>query len=213
MNSVPVRRANDSCICTAGHTTCSWPIPWRKGAGVQYFVPGRRLPVHNSGLFSGCGLVRGFRQFTLECWFNRSCFQQVLTTVRYSAVPRTMNASIPSRFCPARTATGDIVDELSIESWQNVSNYTSYFDACAPLTCEYVEEGRVNGAQLLSLLLGPYGGVASCKSRTLDSCEMPKCRSCPRLCLMLTHLLIQFYCSAKKRLSQLLSLCGLYQSN
>ena len=70
-----------------------------------------------------------------------------------------MDPTVPSRFSSTETSIGEIVDELVIGSWQTVSDYTTYFDAYAPETCEYVKEGRVNTVHVLSVLLGLYGGL------------------------------------------------------
>lgn len=113
------------------------------------------------GMFGGCISTEGYRRSTLECWFTQSCIDLVLALMYSSATVLAMDASIPTRFPVGSTTAGSIIDELFIESWTNESNYSNYFDACAPILCEYSRREKANSIYILSMLLGLYGGLAA----------------------------------------------------
>jgi len=65
-----------------------------------------------------------------------------------------------TRFNPISSVSfGTLIDELFIETWQNPSNYSDYFSACAPLTCRYTYVERKNALYILTAFLGLYGGL------------------------------------------------------
>ncbi|CAF1686422.1 unnamed protein product, partial [Adineta ricciae] len=85
-----------------------------------------------NGLVVGCLPVHGLRLSTLECFYSSECLKQLAKFVNSSFVLSPLKRSIPSRFTPiSSTPIGTLIDELFIESWQNSSNYSSYYSICA----------------------------------------------------------------------------------
>ncbi|CAF1687412.1 unnamed protein product, partial [Adineta ricciae] len=90
------------------------------------------------GLVVGCLPVHGLRLSTLECFYSSGCLKRLAKFVNSSFVLSPLKRSIPSRFTPiSSTPIGTLIDELFIESWQNSSNYSSYYSICAPSNCRY----------------------------------------------------------------------------
>ncbi len=78
----------------------------------------------------------------------------------YGDVPDPLDVSLITRFNPISSVSfGRLIDELFIETWQNTSNYSDYFSACAPLTFRYTYVERKNALYILTAFLGLYGGL------------------------------------------------------
>ncbi|CAF1640553.1 unnamed protein product, partial [Adineta ricciae] len=113
-----------------------------------------------AGLVVGCLPVHGLRLSTLECFYSSECLTDLAVFVNSSFVPSPLNQSIPSRFTPiSPTPIGTLIDELFIESWQNSSNYSSYYSICAPSNCRYTYVERNDFVYTLTTILGLYGGL------------------------------------------------------
>ncbi|CAF0883031.1 unnamed protein product [Adineta ricciae] len=52
-----------------------------------------------------------------------------------------------------------LTQKLFVETWQNESNYTTYFETCRPLECQYTLPDRSNFLYILTTVLGLYGGL------------------------------------------------------
>ncbi|CAF1669857.1 unnamed protein product [Adineta ricciae] len=113
-----------------------------------------------TGLVVGCLPVHGLRLSTLECFYSSECLTDLAVFVKSSLVLSPLNQSIPSRFTPiSSTPIGTLIDELFIESWQNSSNYSSYYSICAPSNCRYTYVERNGFVYTLTTILGLYGGL------------------------------------------------------
>ncbi|CAF1199869.1 unnamed protein product [Adineta ricciae] len=116
------------------------------------------------GLKMGCTPSESFLGSTLECFYQSLCinlFQQVINNV----VPNNItNMSPPllsvdnSRFL-MNTSVHDLVNNLFIENWSTVINYSTYFDQCSPILCSYTYIQKLNSLYTITLLLGLYGGL------------------------------------------------------
>ncbi|CAF5189944.1 unnamed protein product, partial [Rotaria sp. Silwood1] len=62
-----------------------------------------------------------------------------------------------SRFYP-NTTISEIVSQAFVEDWINSTNYTSYYERCAPSQCTYTIRKRLN-IDILAKMLGFYGGL------------------------------------------------------
>ncbi|CAF3036128.1 unnamed protein product, partial [Rotaria sp. Silwood2] len=112
-------------------------------------------------LVIGCLPIFGLRLSTLECLYSPMCLQKLsnLTKNIYNNL-WLLNISIPSRFTPvSSTLIRTLIDESFIESWHIKSNYSNYFEICAPSTCQYTYEKRHDALYILTTFLGLYGGL------------------------------------------------------
>ena len=113
------------------------------------------------GLVVGCLPIHGLRLSTLECFYSPTCLKKLAIFTKSSSIPSPLNTSIPNRFTPISSTTiGTLIDELFIESWQNTSNYSSYYSTCAPSNCRYTYVKRNGIVYMLTTILGLYGGLA-----------------------------------------------------
>ncbi|CAF1669979.1 unnamed protein product, partial [Adineta ricciae] len=87
-----------------------------------------------SGLKVGCLPYNSLLQSTLACFFNQSCVHQIQESVPALAFVSPLSAY--SRF--QQNATGKhLLDQLFIESWNQINNFTAYFQSCSAHSCTY----------------------------------------------------------------------------
>jgi hypothetical protein len=108
-----------------------------------------------SGLMVGCYPLESLLKSTLECLYNVSCFS-LLQSVSRSFSP--LNDSNPSRYKKNSTVES-ILNQLMIEQWNNNINYEKYYNECSPSFCSYSYIEHNPALQVLTLLLGLYGGL------------------------------------------------------
>jgi len=102
----------------------------------------------------------GLRFSTLQCLYSRSCLEKLAAFLDINYVLQPLNDLIPTRFTPISTISiSALIDQLFIEIWQNSSNYSNYYSACAPMKCQYTYNKRNNLIYIIASLLGLYGGL------------------------------------------------------
>ncbi|UJR06575.1 hypothetical protein I4U23_010859 [Adineta vaga] len=111
-------------------------------------------------LVVGCLRSYSLQLSKLECFYDLKCLKKLAVFVNSSYIPSRLKQWIKSRFIPvSNTTIGRLIDELFIESWQNTSNYSSYYSICAPSTCRYTYIERNSVLYILTTFLGLYGGL------------------------------------------------------
>ncbi|CAF3918063.1 unnamed protein product [Adineta steineri] len=114
------------------------------------------------GVVASCLPVDGIRLSTLECFFDSNCILNLTsiastrTTTIWIAKP--LNASTPSNYS-SNTLIGSLADSLFVEDWGIKSNYSSYFDSCAPHSCSYKYIDHNTIFYIITTMLGLYGGL------------------------------------------------------
>lgn len=101
----------------------------------------------------------GLRLSTLECLFDQVCLNQIVSLINFTNPITVLNSSIPTLYPSSNTSIGSMIDHLFIESWHNSSSYSSYFQNCAPTTCQYSRVERHDFVYIVTYLLGLYGGL------------------------------------------------------
>ncbi|CAF5070750.1 unnamed protein product, partial [Rotaria sp. Silwood1] len=123
--------------CRCDHTSnCIYP------AGIynqsKVIVPNEVFSHNASLLFAvpgfqvGCVPQNALLQSTLQCFYNQSCLDMVITLT--GALPNASALNISgssSRFDPTTTISV-IFDNLMLESWHNSIDFAAYFRAWAP---------------------------------------------------------------------------------
>ncbi|CAF4888015.1 unnamed protein product [Rotaria sp. Silwood1] len=120
------------------------------------------------GLLLGCYAIDSVLLSTLECLYEKNCVKLLVDNYDFDVVGlvRPLNnraAQIQplqhenSRFYP-NTIISEIVSQAFVEDWINSTNYTSYYERCAPSQCTYTIRKRLN-IDILAKMLGFYGGL------------------------------------------------------
>ncbi|CAF1223849.1 unnamed protein product [Rotaria sp. Silwood1] len=128
--------------------------------------PNQTIP----GLVIDCLLIDSFLASSLECFYNPSCIQMLIKWHSFDSSnvtidPRVMNVMpldpiVHSRFSPD-TTLNKIVSQLFIEDWTNSTNFSFYYNQCAPDQCTYTYEKRFNRAYIIATILGIVGGLST----------------------------------------------------
>lgn len=144
----------NNCVCaTSTQCVSEFMIYDRLGTQVLSTVP---------NMYIGCYVIEGLRQSSLECFYNHTCFQQIITY--FGLTPPSsitvMNASLSSRFLPT-TTVGDLLDELMVEQWNWTTLYEDYFDECHPIECTYTYNTRNDLIYILTTTIGLVGGLTT----------------------------------------------------
>ncbi|CAF0972752.1 unnamed protein product, partial [Adineta ricciae] len=108
------------------------------------------------GLKVGCLPYNSLLQSTLECFFNQSCVHQIQESVPALAFVSPLSAH--SRFQQNATVE-HLLDQLFIESWNQINNFTAYFQSCSPHSCTYSYDRRFNILYVIVKLIGSFGGL------------------------------------------------------
>jgi hypothetical protein len=107
------------------------------------------------GLMVGCYPLESLLKSTLQCLYKVSCLS-LLQNVSQSFAP--LNDSSPSRY--RKNSTVELIlNQLMVEQWNKSITYEKYYAHCAPSLCSYSYIERRPALQVLTLLLGLYGGL------------------------------------------------------
>ena len=88
------------------------------------------------GISSGCLPVSSILQSTLECFYNQTCLNWLLSFYPTAETFPALTASNQSLFYPKSTVQS-MVDQLMVDSWSIDISYDKYYAQCAPAKCTY----------------------------------------------------------------------------
>ncbi|CAF4116566.1 unnamed protein product, partial [Adineta steineri] len=111
------------------------------------------------GLKMGCTPSGSLFASTLECFYDQSCINliQTMTGFNENTTPIPLNIA-NSRFLMNMTVM-NLINDLFVEKWSAIMNYSSYFYKCSPMICSYTYIQQLNSFYTLTYLLGLYGGL------------------------------------------------------
>ncbi|CAF1393711.1 unnamed protein product [Adineta steineri] len=107
----------------------------------------------------GCTPSESLLASTLECFYDQSCINLIQTMAGYNKniTPIPLNIT-NSRFL-VNTTVMNLINDLFIEKWSTIMNYSSYFNRCSPMICSYTYIQQLDSFYTLIYLLGLYGGL------------------------------------------------------
>ena len=157
LSNKPLTYNNGTCTCaTADGSSCWWPLTFLSDNQTNLTIPGLR---------GGCLPVDGLRQSTLECLYDERCLatiRSLINTTFTPSIPAPLDHKSTTRFPSHSTAVGAMIDQLFVEEWINASDYSSYYQQCAPHDCRYTSVEHETVLYMITSLLGLYGGVTLC---------------------------------------------------
>ena len=111
-------------------------------------------------IFVGCFVTLSTYQSTLECFFNQTCLNAIQGEIMLN---QSVNVSIletsSSQFLP-QTPIRILINHLMVETWDNNIQYNQYYEQCAPEQCTYTFTSRHNLLQVVTTLVGLFGGLS-----------------------------------------------------
>ncbi|CAF0766068.1 unnamed protein product [Adineta steineri] len=157
------------------------------------------------GISSGCMPVTSILLSTLECFYNQTCLDKLISYFATNETFEAMNVTEQSRFYSNSTVQS-IVDKLMIEDWIRTISYENYYSQCAPSLCTYYEVSRHNKIYILTKLISLLAGfvigfklVILIVIRLIRWLKEPAIRPRDSICIRCRKLLV----STRKKLIEL----------
>ncbi|CAF1150669.1 unnamed protein product [Adineta ricciae] len=146
---------DDDCSC-ALNLNCTSPAR---------FVQANTSEVSEiQGLKIGCTPSEAYLASTLECFYDSDCVRLILENIYNMStfIDANLHSLVQmnnSRFS-MNTTILNLVNELFMENWLTTTNYSAYFEQCAPSSCEYTYTQELTSLYTLTVLLSLYGGLS-----------------------------------------------------
>ncbi|CAF3826720.1 unnamed protein product [Adineta steineri] len=121
---------------------------------LNVIVPNATIP----GLVVDCLPTQTMFASTVECFYNQSCLDILLSAYQVNIDISILNISLSSRFTPTTTLSY-LVNELFIEQIFNETMYGSYYQQCAPVYCSYTYSQRFDLVYVITTLIALFGGL------------------------------------------------------
>ncbi|CAF4114461.1 unnamed protein product, partial [Adineta steineri] len=117
-----------------------------------------------SDLQVGCYVLPSVLNSSLSCFFNQTCLDMIKNVIKNEVEPDQyvdiQILDINSTRFPPHTRIQIILDNLMIETWNENISYEKYYEKCAPEQCTYTYTSRNNPVQIITTLIGLFGGLS-----------------------------------------------------
>ncbi|CAF1007554.1 unnamed protein product [Adineta ricciae] len=103
----------------------------------------------------GCYPYRSLLSSTFECFYDQSCLSSLQ---KYIAGFSLVSPLKQSQFAP-ETLINDILNNLFIEAWNEVYNFSKYYEICSPKLCTYSFDQSFNFLYIAVTIISLFGGL------------------------------------------------------
>ncbi|CAF1188791.1 unnamed protein product [Adineta ricciae] len=142
----------DDCYCDHTSTCTASSDFYLSLTGVPLLI----IP----GFKKSCFMIDSVLGSTLECFYNRTCIDQIKTFYSVSSamdmIP--LNASSLTSFTVNSTMK-EVTDELMVNQWKKEILYANYFNQCAPSQCTYIYTIKNTVLYIITTIIGLTGGL------------------------------------------------------
>ncbi|CAF3770758.1 unnamed protein product [Adineta steineri] len=105
------------------------------------------------GFQTGCYMLSALLQTTLEAFYNQAFIG--LFTNSSEIIVNHLNSSNSS------WTIETLLNQMFVAQWLNTTSYERYFNSCAPDQCQYTINQYYNFIQVVTLVIGLFGGLTS----------------------------------------------------
>ncbi|CAF3786415.1 unnamed protein product [Adineta steineri] len=105
------------------------------------------------GMSAGCLPAFTILSSTLECFYNQTCVDKLISNFPTSEEFKAMIINNESLYQPTSTVQS-MIDNLMIEKWIMNISYDNYYSECAPSSCTYLKITRRDFVHVLKKLIG-----------------------------------------------------------
>ena len=112
------------------------------------------------GFVVDCLPIQTMFASSLECFYNETCLEILLSSYEESINVSVLNETLSSRFS-RNTKIEVLVNELFLEIMQNEKKHRSYFEECAPITCSYTYSESFDWLSAVPTLIAVFGGLST----------------------------------------------------
>ncbi|CAF4003971.1 unnamed protein product, partial [Adineta steineri] len=113
-----------------------------------------------SGIIIDCLPSQMTLSSSLECYYNQSCLNILLSSYKNPLNILILNQSLSSRFL-STTKIELLIYELFLEEIFNATNYTKYYSQCSPSVCQYTYIHSFSWIYILIIFTGLLGGITT----------------------------------------------------
>ncbi|CAF1607460.1 unnamed protein product, partial [Adineta ricciae] len=112
------------------------------------------------GMYAGCYIIESLLASTFECFYNETCITRLRSFYQSNQTLQItpLNSSLPSLYSVNSTMQ-EMVNNLMIEEWNAIINYSNYFGECNPIQCTYSYQTRNDVIYIVTTLIGLVGGL------------------------------------------------------
>lgn len=110
------------------------------------------------GFVVGCLPVSALLLSTLECLYNQTCVDTLISYFPTNNTFTALEIVEKSLFVP-NSAVKSIVDHLMLEEWVIDVSYSKYYNQCAPKSCTYSKVERNGSVFILTKLISLLSGL------------------------------------------------------
>ena len=123
----------------------------------QFYLTDRNLNMTVPGFYTGCFVVESLLQSTLQCFYNQTCLNALLSP---SLNTTALNLTLLRQYSETSTIN-ELLGNLMIEEWSVTSKYDAYYNECQPKECRYVVTARNSAIYVITTLIGIVGGLTT----------------------------------------------------
>lgn len=156
-HSLPFLNTNTYSICTCRiHLDCSIKssIVNQFNSIFVYDDPSNDLMLMAiPGMIHGCLPVNTMLLSTLECFYNQTCFNDLVSFLPTSETFTALSQFERSRY-ELNSTMRTIIDDLMIEEWVTNISYEKYYNQCAPISCTYFKNTKYEWTFVLTQIIG-----------------------------------------------------------
>ncbi|CAF1271274.1 unnamed protein product [Adineta steineri] len=105
------------------------------------------------GFQTGCYMLSALLQSTLEAFYNQTFIDSF--TNSSEIIVNHLNSS------NSNWTIETLLNQMFVAQWLNTTSYERYFNSCAPDQCQYTITQYYNFIQVVTLVIGLFGGLTS----------------------------------------------------
>ena len=126
----PVPRHFADCNCGTTYNCTQLSTLRTKNGTILFTIP---------AFYVGCLSSQALIQSKMQCFYNRSCLDQIQRNINYNQFTfnvTLLNISKPSRY-PPQTSIEVMLRNMFVEEWNSQINYNQYYKQSQPYHCQY----------------------------------------------------------------------------
>ncbi|CAF2763149.1 unnamed protein product [Rotaria sp. Silwood2] len=135
---------------------------------IEYSPPYYNILMEIPGMVHGCLPVNTILLSTLECFYNQTCLNDIVSFLPTNETFTAMSQFEQSRY-KLNSTIQTIIDNLMIEEWVTDISYKKYYKRCAPISCTYFKNEKYDWKFVLMQLIGLLGSVTTICSFIIEN--------------------------------------------
>lgn len=119
-------------------------------------------PIPIDGWLANCYPIQSFLETNLQCYYNATCVNLLVDSSRTQTVPILEMKQNETRFDPPDEATFlTLINHLFVERIFQMISFENFLQQCAPQFCTYTLTHRAGFFEIISTILGLFGGMSA----------------------------------------------------